>query len=119
MAMAGGHRVAEENRRGTARIFQDDGGQDMQHYQYAISCVSSHAEAITTMVDRASEITYRTFTRWCAWAAFARALGYTVGAGPGLHLRDDGHVRYFSSRYRGQRCYYCTHSAIEHLFLST
>ena len=39
-----------------------------------------------------------------------------MGSGDGLHLKDDWHVNYYRSTFRGQPCYYAKHSAIEHIF---
>ena len=33
-----------------------------------------------------------------------------------LHLKNDPHVRFYQSRFRGERCYVIEHSGIEYIF---
>ena len=85
--------------------------------QYLHSCVDSDGPSIIDMVDRARDITGATFRRLTDWQQWARDMGYAVGPAPGLlHLKDDWHVSYHRSTYRGRQVVYARHSAIEFIF---
>jgi hypothetical protein len=85
-------------------------------YQYNTCCVDSDGPSINAMSERARPVTYRTFDRHCDWTNWARGVGYSVGTERGLHLKNDYHVAYFKSVYRGEPCYYLVWSAIEVIF---
>jgi len=89
-----------------------------QGYSYETNCVGSTAHAIQSMIDRARSVTLQTIRRHCAeLAEFERRMGYDTGSERGgLRLRDDYHVSYFKSVYRGRPCYYVRHSAIEYIW---
>jgi hypothetical protein len=86
---------------------------------FKTDCVHSTAQAITTMTDAAHQITYRTFLKhvrlsdvivlfsWYYWKP---------GKTKGLRLKDDYHVAFYLSKYRGQPCVYLVHSSIEYIF---
>lgn len=89
-----------------------------QRFSFTIRCVEASGPAIREMVDRARQISRETFMRRCNWKTVAAELGYIVGPGEkGLRLKDDYHVSYHRSRYRGLACYYLVWSAIEHVFV--
>ena len=69
------------------------------------------------MIDNALMITFGTFARHCNWRAVAQQLGYQVGPGKDLHMRDDYAIRFYRSKWKGKRCYYIRWSAIEYVFL--
>lgn len=87
---------------------------------YRTCCVNSTASAINAMVDRAREVTYRTFRKHVSAAVmdeWAANMGYDVGSRRGgLRLKADWHVSYHKSVYRGNNCWYIRHSAIEYIF---
>jgi hypothetical protein len=85
----------------------------MARFQYLTSCVSATAAEIHAMVDQARSVAYSTFTTKCDYRALAVTLGYTNQ----FKLRDDWHVSYFRSTFRGKPCYYLRHSAIEYIFV--
>lgn len=90
----------------------------MKRYVYATCCVESDGPSITEMVDIARDVTGETFRRRTHWRPWAARMGYQIGPQQrGLHLREDWHVSYYRSRYRGESCYYARHSAIEYIFL--
>lgn len=93
---------------------------DSEKIQYRTCCVDSTAEAIHAMVDKAREVTYRTFRKHVPAAVmdeWASNQGYDVGhQRGGLRLRSDWHVSYHKSVYRGHNCWYIRHSAIEYIF---
>lgn len=84
--------------------------------QFVTSCVNSTGEAIHAMIDAARDVTFQTFCRHVSINQLAHDFGYSVGAERGLHLKDDFAVSFHRSVYKGQRCYYMRHSAIEYIF---
>lgn len=90
------------------------------HYHYAFNCTQlsmRSVDALHAMIDQAVDITYATFRKHAVGLdEWAERMGY-VTHGPGLRLKDDFHVSYHRSRWKGQRCYYIRHSAIEHVWL--
>lgn len=88
-------------------------------FHFVTNCVSSDGESIGAMVDQAQDITYRTFAKHCDWQPIARELGYAVGPSPELHMKDDWHIGYYRSKYRGKPCYFFKWSAIEYVFVQT
>lgn len=87
-----------------------------QEFRYLTCCVQAKGEDITAMVEQARPITLRVFAKHCDWRPLARTLGYQLGRGRGLQLRQDWHVRYYRSVYQGAPCYFLKHSAIEYIF---
>lgn len=84
-----------------------------------VNCPGPNAgQAIRDMVDAAKDIAAETFFRRCRWQPIARELSYSVGSEGGLKLRNDWHVSYHKSVFRGQPCYYLRHSAIEYIFVA-
>lgn len=91
-----------------------------QVYKYYKSCVlhsGKEVDLLLDMIRNAREITFRTFCRHCDWKNCAIMLNYAIGSERGLHLKDDYHVSFHTSRYNGIRCYYIRHSSIEYIFL--
>lgn len=87
-------------------------------YEYHICCINSTADAIHKMVDAAIDVTYRTMLKHCpGLLKWAREMGYEVDPRKGLTLKNDWHVSYHRSKYRGRRCYYVRHSSIEYIFV--
>jgi hypothetical protein len=87
-------------------------------YKYLECCINSTAKDIHAMIDAASDVTITTVRRNCDIADFEKQLGYDTGAERGgLRLKDDWHVGYYKSIYKGQPCYYIKHSAIEYIFV--
>ena len=90
----------------------------MQKFQYLHSCVESDSQSIDDMLDRAIEVTYQTIRRRCAgFLDWACSLGYDRSRAHGLTIRDDWHVGYFKSVYRGQQCYFVQWSGIEYIWV--
>lgn len=92
-------------------------------FVYSHSCVDMNglhdaARILGRMTDAAVKVTYQTMLRNCKdldkWAA---AHCYEKDARKGLTLRNDWHVAYYRSKFRGKRCYYIRHSAIEYIWL--
>lgn len=69
------------------------------------------------MVEKARQITFRTFAKHCDWRPFAISHGYQTGKGKDLRLQNDWAVNFFRSTWRGQVCYYIVWSAYECVFL--
>ena len=93
----------------------------IRKYQFRTSCVNSTAAKINAMVERAREITYKTFIQYVDMEDLQMFEGYTWGPGrkDGLRLKDDWAVRFYRSRYAGQKCVYIDHSSIEYIFTAT
>jgi hypothetical protein len=86
----------------------------MPKFIYTTCCVNADGEDIAAMVDCAINVTYATIRKHCAGLAeWERNMGYER---LGLKLKDDWAVRFHRSRYRGRRCYYIRHSAIEYIW---
>lgn len=88
-------------------------------YEYHTSCVHSQGDWINDMVDQAEEVTLQTVRRHCVGVEdWAGSMKYdTGGERGGLRLKDDWHVTYHKSQYRGLPCYYIQHSGIEHIWV--
>ena len=89
----------------------------MKRYGFETTCVSSTAEKIDAMTERARPVALATLRRHCrnlpSWERFN---GYATGSKKGLHLKDDWAVHFYKSRYDGVPCYYIEHSSIEHVW---
>jgi hypothetical protein len=72
------------------------------------------------MIDRAQQISYRTFVKHVdlekVKAVLDFELGVQYGRDVGLALKDDWAVSYHKSTFKEKPCYYMTHSAIEFIF---
>jgi hypothetical protein len=95
-------------------------------YQYLTSCVDvpkKDVAALTKMVDEATDITYRTFIKWCSGpdlTNWKRERGYETDINKkGIYLRNDWAVRFHKSKYKGQPCYFICWSAIEFIWVPT
>ena len=92
----------------------------MRRTFYIGSCVELPGEHITEMVDAARQITYRTFMahvdRGIMESLFPEYNWPGKPGNFGLWLCNDWHVSYYRSTYRGRRCYFIEHSAIEYIF---
>jgi len=88
-------------------------------YEYKTCCVNASGRDIENMVDSAIEITYNTFRKHVpSIIIFARENGYATGRHKkGLRLKDDYAVSFHRGKYRGKRCYYIRHSAIEYIYV--
>ena len=91
------------------------------NYYYATNCVNSGAKVIGRMVDQARKITYRTFMDKVGRDTVRMVYPFDTYAWgrneKGLRMKDDRHVRYYCSMYRGRPCYYVDHSSIEYVFV--
>ena len=96
-------------------------------YHYETCCVHSTAKLITEMVDRAREVTWRTFRKHVpldeikqAFPSYSyRRERYNPDTGEltaPMHIKDDYAVSFWKSRYDGQPCYYLVHSSIEYIW---
>ena len=90
-------------------------------YYYETNCVNSSANAINNMVDQAKKISYRTFMEKVGRDTVRGVYPFSIYAWgrneEGLRLKDDWHVRYYQSMYKGRPCYYVDHSSIEYVFV--
>ena len=74
--------------------------------QYITNCVNSTGEAIGAMVDRARDITYKTFIKHVDWRKVSEMLGYDVHYKRGLLLKNDFTPSYYKiqTRLSGGKC---------------
>lgn len=90
-------------------------------YIYETNCVNSGAKVIQRMVDQARKITYHTFMEKVGRDIVRTVYPFNTYAWgrneEGLRLKDDWHVRYYRSVYKGRPCYYIDHSSIEYVFV--
>lgn len=89
-------------------------------FELVARCVDipmSQVQDLHDMTDRAREVSFATFARHTNWQPVARGFGCAVGHEKGLHLKDDYHVGFYRSLWRGKPCYYIDHSRIEHIFV--
>ena len=82
--------------------------------QYLTCCVEAEGDDIHAMTEQAEQVTYGTVARNCDLTQFKAMMGYGK---TGLALKNDWHVGYFKSEYKGQECYYIVHSGIEYIFV--
>lgn len=88
-----------------------------KQYRFYTNCVCAKGDSITDMCDVAKEITFKTFMKHCDLESVLKSFGYAVGNEKGLHLKDDWCVKFYSSVFEGQKCYYMDHSRIEYIFV--
>ena len=88
-------------------------------YVYETDCVSACGEDISDMIDLAEKVKYEELAANVQGLdEWAEDHGYSLDpADGGLLLKDDWHVGYYRSTYRGQPCYYLDWSSIEHVWV--
>jgi hypothetical protein len=82
---------------------------------YLINCVQAKGEDISEMIELAREIKYTTFLSHIDTQELATL--FPMYKNSGLTIKNDYHVRYYSSKYRGVPCVFVVHSAIEYVFV--
>lgn len=92
----------------------------MSRFEFKTNCIASAPEtaaelgaAITEMEEAGREITFRTFFKYVDLKTVEAMLGYDYA----LRLKDDYHVSYHKSRFRGEPCYYLLWSMIDFVFV--
>lgn len=88
-------------------------------YRYRTNCVNAKALDIHKMTGQAKDITYETFVKHChGLQEWCQQNGYSINPGKSgnLTLKQDWAVTYYKSKYRGVKCYYMKHSAIEYIW---
>jgi len=85
--------------------------------RFITDCVNSTQEAISNMIEQSKSITYKTFFKRVDWVEVSRMLGYHLHPSHGLTIKNDYHVSYSKSKYKGKSCYYVTWSSIEYIFI--
>jgi hypothetical protein len=86
-------------------------------FTYETCCVNSTYEHIHAMVEREKDVSYKTIRKHCSeLREWAEGMGYEWIGNKGLKLKDDYAVSFHKSVYRGRRCYFIRHSAIEHIW---
>ena len=85
-------------------------------FKYSFNCVGlnrTEAYHLQETIDEAKGITWNTFSKVCDYVDIEREV---IGES-GIKLKDDWAVSFYSSMYKGKKCYYFRHSAIEYVFL--
>lgn len=96
-------------------------------FYYETNCINSTARKIMDMVDRARQITWKTFSQHVHWKEVRRVFPSYSYQGEEynpdteeltmpMHIKDDWAVGFYKSVYAGRPCYYISHSAIEYIF---
>lgn len=92
-------------------------------YTYETCCVAADGPSISAMRDHEAcrEVSYSTMLRRCAglleWAVENNYDRRSNAANShGLTLRNDWHVGYYRSVFRGRPCYYLVWSGIEFIW---
>lgn len=99
----------------------------MKDFYYLTNCVNcGDGEAINDMTEHAKQITWQTFLHYCSieevktifpdYSYRGEYLAVDGRPSIGFHLKDDWAVSFWSSRYKGQKCYYIEHSGIEYIW---
>ena len=74
--------------------------------------------AVLQMIAKGRPVSLATFRRMCDTAEWEARMGYKKRRGPNRRLlRTDRHVRYYSSVFTGQPCYFAVHEGVEHIFV--
>lgn len=77
-------------------------------------------EELEALYEKDRPISYRTFARRVNVEQLSKLLGYTFRRGqPGVRLETDYAVHFFSSKFKGKRCYHLEWSRIDHIFLTS
>lgn len=83
---------------------------------YETSCVEAIGRDVQSMVDKAKEITRRTFLKHVSKGDLYN-LEHKLGYNQAFKMANEIYVSYFKSKYKGQECVYFVQSAIEHIFV--
>ena len=84
------------------------------------SGLGNHLEALSSMIEKATPVTYRTFRRHIGgdeldqWASNH---GYSLHYSSGLILKNDWHVAYYKSKWYDRLCYFLVWSAYENVWV--
>lgn len=84
------------------------------NYEYVGCCVDLKGSDIQAMVDLAKEVEVKTMKNVCdGFYWLEKQLGYHAK----FPITGDYHVKAYRSKYRGKKCYFLCHSAIEYVFV--
>lgn len=85
--------------------------------RYITNCVSSTCEAITDMIENAEDITREEF-EWEVDEQELKEMEESLSYGDDwIWMKDDWHVSYHKSEYKGEPCVYFRHSSIEYIYV--
>jgi hypothetical protein len=89
-------------------------------FSYIGNCTDKYtAPHLEEMMDKAKQITYRTFVKAVGLDNVREIFGdYSWGYQRGdVRMKNDPYVSYYRSTFDGQPCYYVRHSGIEYIFV--
>ncbi len=94
----------------------------MKKAQLALRCIDVPQHEVNHLHDLYEadrEICFKTFAEHVDWKPIAEQMGYTTipGRKSGLRLSKDRCVRFFSSSWKGEKCYHMDHSSVDFIFL--
>lgn len=87
-------------------------------FERVARCVDIPLSKVQDLFDMMDQSRAVSFTRRANWQSVASKLGCAVGSQKGLHLKDDYHVGFKRSTWRGHPRSYLDHSRIEHIFVA-
>lgn len=85
-----------------------------RHYQYNCTCPID-LEELNYIVDNNTDITYNTFLKNVNTEDF-QSLKTNLGYTKNFSIKNDWHVTYHKTTYKGKRIYFMCHSRIEYVF---
>jgi hypothetical protein len=93
----------------------------MPTYRFETDCTAipkDDVEDLQALIDGAREVSYDTLVRRVGRETVKEVFSQYDWSrrGEDLRLKNDWHVRYHVGRYKGRKCYFIVHSAIEYLF---
>ncbi len=91
------------------------------YYKCCVDFRQDEVEDLTDMMDAGEEVTYDFLVHNVGKHVVQEVFSdynWTKKPNEGLLMKDDYHVRYFQSVFRGNPCFYIVHSAIEYIFLN-
>jgi hypothetical protein len=96
--------------------------EEFTDHVYKCNCTTYGVKGIdiNKMKDMSRSVTYETMKKHCDIDGILEKCFpgiYAKRKNDGLTIKNDWHIRYSKSYYKGQPCYYFTHSGIEYIFV--
>jgi hypothetical protein len=89
-------------------------------FAFRTTCINSTGDAIREMIERSTQISYRTFRRYVSIKEVSEMLGYRRAGERHyrgrLTLNKDWAASYYKGEYLGQPCYFVRWSGIEYIW---
>ncbi len=88
----------------------------MKQIIYVGSCVNNTENFVNAVMEKAIDITYRTFIKHVPKQELINLFPVYDWGAPGLHIEDDYAVSFKRSIWKGDFVYIVRHSSIEYFF---